>query len=185
MSSNKSFSAETSDRYARAIFELAVENNDLDSIEKNVRDLLKIYSSNMELEKFIKNPTQSFSNQLIVINQISQLMKFSKIFTNFLSLLVIKRRIFFLKKIALSFIKITEIKKGKISAKLTSSKTLSEQELKNVSTELSKVIGSEINFDYKVDQSLIGGFKMQVGSLMVDTTIKNKLKKYEQIMLEK
>ena len=184
MSSNKSFSAETSNRYARAMFELAVDNNDLDSIEKNVRDLLKIYSSNTELEKFIKNPTQSFSNQLIVINQISQLMKFSKIFTNFLSLLVIKRRIFFLKKIALSFIKITEIKKGKISAKLTSSKKLSEQELKNVSTELSKVIGSEINFDYKVDQSLIGGFKMQVGSLMVDTTIKNKLKKYEQIMLE-
>ena len=45
-------------------------------------------------------------------------------------------------------------------------------------------MGSEINFNYKVDQELIGGFKMQVGSLMIDTSIKNQLKKYEQVMLE-
>ena len=51
-------------------------------------------------------------------------------------------------------------------------------------TEISKVLGTVINFDYKVDENLIGGLKMQIGSLMVDTSIKNKLKKYEQIMLE-
>ena len=45
-------------------------------------------------------------------------------------------------------------------------------------------MGSTINFDYKVDKTLIGGLKLQVGSLMVDTSIKNKLKKYEQAMLE-
>ena len=53
-----------------------------------------------------------------------------------------------------------------------------------MSKDLSKTIGSEINFNYKVDQSLIGGFKMQIGSLMIDTSIKSKLKKYEQTMLE-
>ena len=44
---------------------------------------------------------------------------------------------------------------------------------------------SEISFDYTVDQDLIGGFRMQVGSLLIDTSIKNRLKKYEQLMLEK
>ena len=46
------------------------------------------------------------------------------------------------------------------------------------------IINTEINFDYRVDKNLIGGFKMQIGSLMVDTSIKNKLKNYEQQMLE-
>ena len=45
-------------------------------------------------------------------------------------------------------------------------------------------MGLKIKFDYTVDESLIGGVKIQLGSLMVDTSIKNKLKKYEQIMLE-
>ena len=67
---------------------------------------------------------------------------------------------------------------------MISSKNLSSEELNSLNTEISKVLGTAINFDYKVDESLIGGLKMQIGSLMVDTSIKNKLKKYEQIMLE-
>jgi F-type H+-transporting ATPase subunit delta len=45
-------------------------------------------------------------------------------------------------------------------------------------------MGQKIKFDYKVNQDLIGGLKLQLGSFMIDTSIKNKLKKYEQIMLE-
>jgi F-type H+-transporting ATPase subunit delta len=184
LSSNKSFSTETSERYARALFELAEEESDLVKTGQNIQSLLEIYNSNESLKNFIKNPTQSFSNQLEVINQISLSLNFSKTLKNFLSILVVKRRIFFLKKIMLSFLKLSNFKRGKLSAKLISSKELGQDELKNISVELSKVIGSEINFDFKLDKDLIGGFKMQLGSLMIDTTIKNRLKKYEQIMLE-
>ena len=45
-------------------------------------------------------------------------------------------------------------------------------------------MGSTIKFDYKVDKELIGGLKLQLGSYMIDTSIKNKLNKYEQKMLE-
>ncbi len=184
MSSNKSFSAETSDRYARAVFELALENSELETVEKNIHDLLNLYNKNINLVNFFKNPTQSFTDQLNVINKIAEVMTFSKTLKNFLSILVVKRRIFFLKNILLSFLKLASIKKGKLTAELVSSKILSEEELKKISKELSQVIGSEINFDYSVDESLIGGFKMQIGSLMIDSSIKNKLKQYEQTMLE-
>tara|TARA_B110001452_G_scaffold44143_1_gene33780 strand:- start:205 stop:762 length:558 start_codon:yes stop_codon:yes gene_type:complete len=185
MSSNKSFSTETSDRYAKAVFELAQENNEIENLENEIKDLSNFYDADSEFVNFITNPTQSIDNQLNVIKKISKIMKFTKILKNFLSLLVVKRRIFFLKKIMKSFLNLTAIKRGELSAKLISSKNLSNEELKEISSELSKVINSEINFDYKMDQSLIGGFKMQIGSLMIDTSIKNKLKKYEQLMLEK
>ena len=45
-------------------------------------------------------------------------------------------------------------------------------------------MGSTIKFDYKVDENLIGGLKLQLGSFMIDTSIKNKLKKFEQTLLE-
>ena len=72
----------------------------------------------------------------------------------------------------------------KLKAQLISSKSLSDEELKNLNLEISKLLGNEISFDYKVDEDLIGGLKMQIGSLMIDTSLKNKLKKYKQIMLE-
>jgi F0F1-type ATP synthase delta subunit len=45
-------------------------------------------------------------------------------------------------------------------------------------------MGSTIKFDYKTDQELIGGLKLQLGSFMIDASIRNKLKKFEQRMLE-
>ena len=184
MSSNKSFSSETTNRYALALYELAKENSELEVVEKNVSDVLAIYNTSEDLKNFIKNPTQSQSSQLEVLKKISVEMSLSKIIYNFLSILVSKRRIFFLNTIFLNFLSLASKKRGELKASLISSKNLSNEELKNLNTELSQAIGTTVAFDYKVDETLIGGLKMQIGSLMVDTSIKNKLKKYEQIMLE-
>ena len=184
MSSKKSFSSETANRYALALYELAVENSELPVVEKDINELLLIYKTNEELKNFIKNPTQSQSSQLIVLNKISIEMSLSKIVKNFLSILVAKRRIFFLNTIFKNFLLLASKKRGELKASLISSKSLADDELKNLNSEISKVLGTVINFDYKVDENLIGGLKMQIGSLMVDTSLKNKLKKYEQIMLE-
>ena len=184
MSSNKSFSTETANRYALALFELANENSELDVVEKNIQDLLQIYNSSSDLKNFIKNPTQSQFNQLKVIQELSSKMNLSKVVNNFLSILVTKRRIFFLNNIFQNFLILVSKKRGELKASLVSSKNLSDDELQDLNKELSQTIGTSIKFDYKVDESLIGGLQMQIGSLMVDTSIKNKLRKYEQIMLE-
>jgi F-type H+-transporting ATPase subunit delta len=184
VSSKKSFSSETANRYALALYELAEENSELPIVEKNINELLEIYNTNQELKNFIKNPTQSQLNQLTVLEKISAEMNLSKIVKNFLSILVTKRRIFFLNTIFKNFLLLTSKKRGELKALLISSKSLTNDELKNLNSEISKVLGTVIDFDYKVDEDLIGGLKMQIGSLMVDTSIKNKLKKYEQIMLE-
>ena len=58
-------------------------------------------------------------------------------------------------------------------------------DLEKISQELSDTMSSTLKIELKVDKELIGGFKLQLGSFMIDTTIKNKLKKYEQLMLER
>ena len=184
MSITKSFSTETSERYASALYELASEKSEIKNIEKDVNAMFSIYNSSEDIRTFIQNPTKSIDLQIQMINKISEILEFSKTFKNFLSVLIIKRRIFFIGKIIKNFIKLTTKKKGILEASLISSKELSKEEIKNISEELSKSIGSTVNFDYQVDKSLIGGLKVQLGSLMIDSSIKNKLKKYEQLMLE-
>ena len=109
---------------------------------------------------------------------------FSKNLKNFLLLLILKRRIFFVKKIFETFLKLCSKKRGEINASLISSKELTPQELEEINNDLSKSMGHTLKFNYKVDKTLIGGLQLQLGSFMIDTSIRNKLKKYEQAMLE-
>jgi F-type H+-transporting ATPase subunit delta len=166
------------------LYELANENSELEAVERHVSELLNIYSMSESLRIFIKNPTQSQANQLEILNKISTQMNLSKIIKNFLGVLVIKRRIFFIKKIFLNFLSLASKQRGELKASLISSKNLTSEELENLSKDLSKTMGAAIALDYVVDENLIGGLKVQIGSLMIDTSIKNKLKKYEQTMLE-
>tara|TARA_B100000401_G_C52664141_1_gene651597 strand:+ start:95 stop:652 length:558 start_codon:yes stop_codon:yes gene_type:complete len=184
MSTNKSFSTETSERYSRALFEVSKEANDLDKVENDIKDFQIILNESSEIQNFIKNPTQSINQQIKVINLISEKLKLSKNLKNFLLLLIEKRRIFFLKKIFESFLKLCLKKRGEVKVSLISSKELSQTELDKINKELSESMGAILKFDYEVDKELIGGLKLQLGSYMIDTSIKNKLKKYEQAMLE-
>ena len=184
MSSKKSFSSEAVNRYALALYELAEESSKLSVIEKDINDILTIYNTNEDLKSFITNPTQTQSNQLLVLEKLADAMNLSNIVKSFLSILVTKRRVFFLNTILKNFLSLTSKKRGELKATLISSKNLTNEELKNLNIEISKVIGASVALEYKVDENLIGGLKMQIGSLMVDTSIKNKLKKYEQMMLE-
>ena len=111
MNSNKSFSSETANRYALAFYELAKENSELEIVEKDVNELLTVYKNSEDLQNFIKNPTESQSSQLEVLNKILADMSLSKIIKNFLSILVVKRRIFFLNTIFLNFLSLVSKKK--------------------------------------------------------------------------
>ena len=184
MSTNKSFSTETAERYSRALFEVSKEAGELEKVESDIKNFQLLLNSSKEIKNFIKDPTQNFGQQINMINFLSEKLRFSKNLKNFFLLLIDKRRIFFIEKITESFLRLCSQKRGEIKASLISSKELSETEIEIISKDLSASMGSTVKFDYKVDKELIGGLKLQLGSFMVDTSIKNKLKKYEQQMIE-
>tara|TARA_B100000902_G_C27278861_1_gene900467 strand:+ start:141 stop:698 length:558 start_codon:yes stop_codon:yes gene_type:complete len=185
MSTNKSFSTETSERYSRALFEVVKEANELVKVEVDIKNFLAFFDSSEETRNFIKNPTQDLRTQVEFVNLLANNLDFTKNLKNFLLLLIEKRRIFFVKKIFNSFMRLCSQRRGEIKASLISSKELTQSQLEDISKDLSSSIGSTLKFDYKVDKELIGGLKLQLGSYMIDTSIKNKLKKYKQVMLEK
>ena len=184
MSTNKSFSTETSERYSRALFELSNETSELEKTENDINQFQSLLNKSLEIKNFIKDPTQSISQQNKFFDLLSDRLNFSKNLKNFFLLLIEKRRIFYVNKISESFLKLCSKKRGELEASLISSKDLSKSEIETISKDLSATMGSSIKFNYKVDKELIGGLKIQLGSFMIDTSIKNKLKKYKLAMLE-
>ena len=70
-----------------------------------------------------------------------------------------------------------------MKARLVAAKQLNENEVKKIRDELSKDFTNKVTLNYKYDESLIGGLIIQVGSVMIDTSIKNKLKQLENKMI--
>ena len=79
--------------------------------ENNIKNFKLLFDNSLELINFMQNPTQSKDNQNNVVKILSEKLGFSKNLENFFLLLIKKRRIFFIKKIAESFLKLCS-KKG-------------------------------------------------------------------------
>ena len=184
MSKNNEFSGISANRYSLALFELASEANLLIQVEENSLSFLKLISENKEFKNLIKDPTINRDVLNNIINKISENYKLENLFKNFLSLLIIKRRFFYVEQILLSFIEICSEKRGELKAEIKSAKELTQDEIKKITKELSDNFNSKIKLNYNHDESLIGGLIVQVGSTMIDTSIKNKLQQIENKMIE-
>ena len=184
MNKNTGFSITSAERYSLALFELSEENNLLTQIEDQTLSMINLINQSDDFSKLIKDPTINQEDLLKVINKISESYKFETLFKNFLNFLIQKRRFFYVENILKSFIETCSIKRGEIKAELRSAKNLSNVEITEIKELLTKNFSSKINLNFKYDESLIGGLIVQVGSTMVDTSIKNKLQQIENKMLE-
>ena len=184
LSKDTGFSITSAERYSLALFELSEESNLISQIEDQSLSFLNLIEQSDDFSNLIKDPTTSQVDLLKVINTISENNKFESLFKNFLSFLIQKRRFFFIERILKSFIEICSRKRGELKAELKSAKELSNEEISKITEELTKNFSSKIKLNYKHDESLIGGLVVQVGSTMVDTSIKNKLQQIENRMIE-
>ena len=184
MSKNKGFSNTSAQRYSLALYELSTEANSLENIEQHSIAVLNLIDSSKDFNDLIKDPTENQENLISIVNKISENFKLDNLLKNFMNFLIKKRRFFYIEKILKNFIDICSEKRGEIKGEIQSAKELSNEEIKKITEELAKNFSSKMKLNYKHDKSLIGGLIVKIGSTMVDTSIKNKLQKIENRMIE-
>ncbi len=184
MTKNKGFSETSAGRYSLALYELALENDVLSEVENHTLSIINIIETSEDFKALIKDPTNIQEDLLKALNEISKHYKISQLLNKFLCFLVVKRRFFYVEKILKDFLETCSKKRGEIKAELTAAKELTENEINDIKNDLSKNFSSKIKLNYKNDPSLIGGLIVQVGSTMVDTSIKGKLQKIENKMIK-
>ncbi len=170
--------------YSKALYELSVESNVTDEIEHQSKSILKALETIKEFNAFIKNPLFKKKDHVEMFNNLSKKFNFNPILNKFLNFLVSKRRLFYLDKILKDFVSYCSFKRDEVDAKLISAKELKDDEVEKIKKDLFAKFGSKINLDYKVDKDLISGLIIQVGSIMIDNSMKNKLKQIKSKMIE-
>ena len=161
--------------YGDALFELALEQNSLDSMAEQVDILAQSFAENPELKKLLTHPKISKEEKISVIETIFK-GRFSDDIVGFLVIITEKDRGAEIEGIFRYFqAKVREYKKIGV-ARVTSAVELSAEQKKRVEEKLLQQTSYEsFEVDYSVDASLIGGMVIRIGDRVVDSSIRTKL----------
>ena len=171
-------------RYATAVFELSTGAKGLKALETDINALGAALDSSDDLRALISSPLYSRDEQGAAMAGVAKKMKLSKTMANTLALMASKRRLFVVPQMIASLhAKIAE-EKGEVTADVVSAKALTKAQSDKLAKTLSASIGSDVKINATVDETLIGGLVVKVGSKMIDTSVKSKLNALQNTMKE-
>ncbi|HAW48410.1 MAG TPA: F0F1 ATP synthase subunit delta [Roseovarius sp.] len=171
-------------RYATAIFELAKAAKSLAALEANLDDLSAALDASAELRALVGSPVLSRAEQGAGIVAVADKMGLVPELKNGLGLMAAKRRLFVLPQLIAQLGEMIAEDKGEVKAEVTSAKALSKAQSDNLAKTLKARIGRDVKLKTTVDESLIGGLVVKVGSKMIDTSIRSRLDSLQNAMKE-
>lgn len=171
-------------RYATAVFELAIDGKALPALEKDVDVLEAALADSADLQTLLTSPLYSREEQGSAIAAVAKKMKLSESTSNVLALMASKRRLFVLPQLLSSLRTRIATHKGEVTAEVTSAKALTKAQTESLAKTLKAQIGADVKIKATVDETIIGGLIVKVGSKMIDTSIKSKLNALQNTMKE-
>ena len=175
MTSHKAIVSGISGRYAVALFELALESKALKAVESDLTNLKELLGESADLRALVTSPLVSRGDQSKGITHVAEAAKLSALTVKFLGVLAANRRLSSLGAIVADFEKLMAFHKGEVKAEVVSAYALTKTQLTALTKQLKSAIGQDVDIDACVDETLLGGLKVKVGSRMIDSSLKTKL----------
>jgi len=184
VSDNASLTSGIAGRYAQALFEIAKDAGREAQIEADLDSLAAALADSAELRDLISSPVYTRADQGAAMAQISEKMGLGSEVTNTVGLMATKRRLFVLPQLIATVKALMADDRGEVSADVTSARALSDDQSKALAATLKKSFGKDVSMNTSIDENLIGGLIVKVGSKMLDTSIRAKLSKLQNVMKE-
>ena len=184
MSETASISTGIAQRYASAVFELAKEAKKIKNIETDLTALQGALDESDDFRDLIQSPIYTRDQQSGAVTALAKEMGLSEIMGNTLALMATKRRLFVLPALIKSLRAAIAEDKGEVTAEVTSAKALTKAQSDKLAKSLKATTGKDVSLQTTVDDSLIGGLIVKVGSKMIDTSIRSKLNSLQNAMKE-
>lgn len=184
MSSSASLTSGVAGRYATALFEIAKDAKDLDKVESDLTAVEAALGESPELREMIGSPVFSREDQGNAIVAIAAKMDLGIAVTNTLRLMAQNRRLFVVPGLIAQVKGLIAEERGEVVAEVTSAKALTKGQTDALMQSLKSSVGKDVKLHTTVDESLIGGLVVRVGSRMIDTSIRSKLANLQNVMKE-
>ncbi|WP_089276309.1 F0F1 ATP synthase subunit delta [Antarctobacter heliothermus] len=184
VSDSASISSGIAERYATAVFGIVKEAGELPTLEANLDDLSAALKDSADLRELLVSPVYSRDAQGAAIGAIADKMGLMPALNNALRLMASKRRLFVVPQMVTRLREMIATEKGEVTAEVTSATVLTDAQTAQLAKTLSANVGKDVKINATVDESLIGGLVVKVGSKMIDTSIRSKLNSLQNAMKE-
>ena len=172
------------ERYAGALFDLARESNSVDNIERSLDQFLGLLRDSADLRRFVLSPMFSAVEQEKALSAVLKSAGISGLTRDFLLLLAKNRRLFAVENVIKAYKSICAKARGEVEAEVLSAAPLTIAQTQDLTDTLRQKLGKTPRLTATVDPKLLGGLIVRVGSEMIDTSLRTKLKNLEKVMKE-
>jgi F-type H+-transporting ATPase subunit delta len=162
-------------RYARALFSLAQETNEVASIRGELDDMARMLEANPDLRRRLFQPLHPVRERREVMKSLCEQGRGSQTIRNFFAYLIDKRRLVAFDAIHDEFNRLADEAAGRVRAEVRSASPLRDEQRSRLVAALARRTGKEIDLTVHVDPTLIGGAIATVGGLVFDSSLRTQL----------
>jgi F-type H+-transporting ATPase subunit delta len=171
--------SQTADRYSKALFELAKEQNDLEAVEETMTGIRNLIINSKDFRQFLSNPLLSNEERCTILKALFE-GKVPELYLRFLLFITYKNRLNILKGIIDSFDNLYLINSNQIRAYVTTVWPLEEKDRAFIDQRLHDKFQQNILTKWSTNPSLIGGFRIFIQGKIYDYSFKNQLNHFFQ-----
>tara|TARA_B100000315_G_C14501825_1_gene552712 strand:+ start:403 stop:963 length:561 start_codon:yes stop_codon:yes gene_type:complete len=169
-------------RYATALFDLAEGSKSLDTVGGNLCSIRTMIEGCDDLARLLHSPVLSREDQGKALAAVLGKAEIGDLTRRFVAVVASNHRLFALPAMIDTFFSLLAEKRGEIGAEVTSAKSLNNAQVKSLTNALKKAVGRNVNVTQFVDESIIGGLIIRVGSRMLDSSLCTKLHNLQLVM---
>jgi F-type H+-transporting ATPase subunit delta len=162
-------------RYARALFDLAIETGALEAVEADLATVKAMIAVSADLRNLLASPGFTAEDKSAGLTALARRAGACETTVKFMGLLAANRRASALAVIIATFERLAADRRGQVSAKVTTAVPLTEAQTKGLAAALATALGREPRVESVVDAKILGGLKVRVGSRLYDASLKSKL----------
>ena len=165
-----------SGRYASALFALAQEQRETADVAAALQTFDKMIAESADLQRLVRSPVFSADEQVKAVGALLDRAGIKGIAANFIRLVAAKRRLFVIREMIADFATLWDQARGVTRANVTTAAPLTDDHIAALKEQLKATSGGrDVELNVKLDPSIIGGLIVQLGSRMVDGSLRTKL----------
>ena len=167
-------------RYAYALYELAAEQKQVDTIAGDMKALQGMTRTSADFQKTVNWPRLPRTEMIKAMKALAVSAGLNKLTANFLALLAQNQRLDLLGAIAESYLTEMAEKRGEFTAAVRTAHPLSASQTEQLAARMRDMMGGKVHLDVQQDESLIGGLTIKIGSRLIDASLRTRLEQLER-----